>query len=388
MRHQKPLTVLFDATPLVGAHRTGVGYYTQGLIEALARKYPENIRLTGYYFNFMGRKNIDITLQAPNVTLKAIRYFPGIIISPLSRVLGLQLPIEFFVFRKFDLQLFTNYVSFPTIRRTPQLITIHDLGYLDHPEYVQVKNLRYMRRLVSICAHRASRILVVSYFTKARVEALLKPAAPVVVTPIPYIPAAQKSNTLSQKLLALGIRPGKYLLTLGTVEPRKNITGLIAAYEQLPASIQAAYPLVIAGGKGWLDEPILAAINSAKNRGVNLVQTGYVSDGDREALYKNARAFTLASHYEGFGMPVLEAMYHGIPTAVSDLAIFREVGDGAVLFFDAANTTAMTRRLLTILTQTDKRTELAKLSRARAQTFSWDSVAAITYNTIREAVQS
>lgn len=385
MTQKKPIRILFDAHPLIGNNKSGVGYYTQGLIEALAKAYPDEIILTGYYFNFLGRKNIKLSVDAPNVRFKAIHYFPGIIISPLSRILGIQLPIELFIFRKFDLQLFTNFVSFPTLRRTPQFITIHDLGYMDHPEYVQAKNLKYMRKLVHICAKRASVILVVSEFTKKRVQSLLKLDTKTVVTPIPYIPARNSADPiLSDRLLDLGIKKGSYLLYLGTIEPRKNITGLIAAYEMLPQNVRDSYSLVLAGGKGWHDEEIIAAIEAAKSRGIPIIQTGYVSDTERIALYANARAFGLASHYEGFGMPVLEAMSLGAPAAVSDIEIFHEVAGDSVLYFNSADPADIKDKIEKVLLDETIRTNLTNKAFARAQSFNWSNVARIAYDAFAE----
>lgn len=328
---KKPIRILFDASPLINNHRSGVGYYTEKLVEALAAAYPDDVELTGYYFNFLGRKPVSVQSELPNIHYKAVRFFPGLIISPLGRLTGLQLPIELFIWKKYDHMLFPNFISLPSLRRTPQSVVVHDLGFIDCPEFVHQKNIAYFAKLLPKSLRRAKTVISVSDFTKDRLVKLFKlSAAKIIVSQIPPVITKPAKVDLPTSLTKQGIQANKYILFLGTIEPRKNIIGLVEAYSQLPTTLQGQYSLVLAGGKGWNDDPTLHAIKQAKEQGANIIETGYISEQERLALYSNARLFVLPSHYEGYGMPIIEALAYHLPVAASDIPVFHEIAGDTI----------------------------------------------------------
>jgi glycosyltransferase involved in cell wall biosynthesis len=134
-------------------------------------------------------------------------------------------------------------------------------------------------------------------------------------------------------LKKMGIQ-GKYILFVGSIEPRKNIQNLVEAYTKLPMFIKDTYSLVLAGGKGWKDEQILASIKDAQNNGNKIIQTGYITEAEKDALYKDASLFVLPSHYEGFGMPIYEAMQYKIPIVASNIPVFNEIAGDSITYFD------------------------------------------------------
>lgn len=375
--------ILFDATPLLG-QKSGVGNYTRNLVTALAKQYPNDVKLVGYYFNFVGRKSIDIGFGLPNVIMRPIRFFPGIFLPLLARRLGFQIPIEFIVFRRYDLQLFTNFISLPTLRHTPQIVAVHDMGCFDHPEYVQSKNLVYLKRLLPRSVKRAARVITISQFTKDRIVSILqKSPNDIFITPIPPPPNVHKEVSLSPDLLSKGIKAGKYALYVGTVEPRKNLIALVESFNLLPGSLKKSYALVIAGGKGWKDENILSAINEAVRKGANIILTGYVSEDEKAALYQKAALFVLPSHYEGFGMPLLEAMSYGLPVAASDIPVFHEVAGSAALYFDKDSPENIAHVISQVLTDSKLRDYYRELGAERSKEYDWNKVAAEVFEQIK-----
>ena len=124
---------------------------------------------------------------------------------------------------------------------------------------------------------------------------------------------------------------------MGNFEPRKNLATLIDAYTQLPKDIQNEYQLVLAGGKGWKSNKTQQSLDNAIKNGANIKHIGYIDDVDRPMLYQAASLFVMPSLYEGFGIPVLEAMLSGCPVIAADIPVLRETGGDAALYADPAN---------------------------------------------------
>lgn len=369
---RKKLTILFDANPLASTQKSGVGYYTYRLVEALARNYPEEVRLVGHYFNFLGKRKGFELPKGPNINYRQSIVWPGKVLNILRR-LGLQLPLEFLFKQSGDIALFPNFVSLPSLHHIPTAIVIHDMCFEDVPEYVSEKNQQFLHRFVPPSATNCDLILAVSESTEnavVRHYGILRKKF--VRTPIaPPPPRKGQDRTSLEKL---GIKQG-YILFVGTLEPRKNIEGLIEAYSLLDGSIRDSYQLVLAGGKGWKDEAIQAALKKSPDLGKNIIVTGYIDDTTKACLYEHAQLFVLPSHYEGFGMPILEAMSYGIPPAISDISVFHEVAGGAAFYFDPNQPADIARVLTMALTNKDQRKTIMAAGENQITKFSWDKVA-------------
>lgn len=331
--HTHEKNILFDARCLIGP-QTGIARYTELLLLSLA---DQGVKVDAFYFNFLGKHRTEHLPKHKNINYIEIRFFSPRIISLLNRF-HIELPIELLLgYMKASPVLYTNYVAQPSILKRKILLVIYDLSIYDHPEYSDKNNLRYLLRMLPRSIRRANNIITISDFAKKRLLdrfAEYIPESNIVVTPIPPKPLDRKSVFTLEGEKIKFLQSGKYLLYLGTIEPRKNIDNLLNAYALLPITLKDTVPLVLAGGKGWNDEKILAKIKYLKDRGHNIVQTGYVSDAERLALYHNAACFILPSHYEGFGMPILEAMQHNIPVTISDIEVFHEVGRNGATYFD------------------------------------------------------
>ena len=333
-----PTRLLLDANSLVG-NKTGVGNFTYRLLESLAQSNTDNLVITAYYFNFLGLKPTPDLPQHNNITYVPVRFLPTKLLSILHR-LTIQLPLEFFLgFRRFDFMIFPNFVAIPSIRKTPYAVAVHDLSFEDVPNFLTDGNRSYLQRFVKRSVRRSRLVLTISEFTKERIGHYYGPDAEnrTIVLPVPY-EKKQTKGPISKQISNIAQSP--YLLYVGTIEPRKNIENLIYGFAKMPEAYRKKYQLVLAGGLGWKSEKVLAAIDETK-ADITVVQTGYISDQDRDYLYKNANLVCMLSHYEGFGMPVLEAAHYNKPLLLSSIPVFHEVAGDAVTYCNKDNPVAI-----------------------------------------------
>ena len=380
----KRTKVVFDASPLL-VNKTGVAYYIERLIEQAAKRYPD-IEFVGFYYNFLGRRSTKHFPKAPNIRYRAVRFIPSKVVYQLRRW-GVSPPLELLTKERADFALFGNFWGYPSLYRTPAAPVIHDLTYLDLPEYVADKNRKDLTRLVPKQIKRSDFVITVSEFSKQKIADIYKVTADnILVTPIPpSSPAHYPKSECQKELKQLGITK-PFILFLSTIEPRKNLTNLIDAYEQLPEKLRTAYQLVVVGRVGWNCERELARIEKAKKDGLDVVYAGYVTDQAKAALYQSAALYTNTSHYEGFGMPVLEAMSYGVPCAVSDIPVFHEVAGNTARYFKQADPADICKTFVGML---DKNTlsKLGTQSKQRATSFRWDTIAESVVARIKQSVE-
>ncbi len=378
--NKKPLTILFDANPMVNGNKSGVGYYTHSLIQALADNYPDHIKLVGHYFSFLGKKDHLALPRAKNIQYVRSRLIPGKVLS-ITRRLGFQPPLEIFFKRTGDTAIFTNYFSLPSIFKIPRMVVLHDLCYIEAPQFVSKKNREFIKRFVPHAVKTASRIITISDATKRAIKKYYSvPDDKFVITPIPPI---VKHPDRGYDLAGIGVK-GTYILFVGTLEPRKNILGLVQAYEQLLPALRDEYQLVLAGGVGWYMEETQEYIAGLKKQGLQIITPGYISDDAKAALYEHANLFVLPSHYEGFGMPILEAMDYGIPTAVSDIEVFHEVAGSASLYFDKDSPASIAKAMAKVLGSPDLQKELVAKGHERLKSYNWQDIAQSVYENIKQ----
>ena len=182
-------------------------------------------------------------------------------------------------------------------------------------------------------------------------------------------------------LAALGIE-GRYVLAVGTLEPRKNLSRLLDAHMQLPEALRARFPLMVAGGGGWKNEELtekLATVDHVRHLGA-------VDRSQLTALYTGAALFVYPSIAEGFGLPILEAMACGTPVLTSNTTSMPEIAGGAALLVDPHDTTAIARQLEQLLTDSVAVKDLSERGLARAQEFSWEKTARATLDVYRAAL--
>jgi glycosyltransferase involved in cell wall biosynthesis len=246
----------------------------------------------------------------------------------------------------------------PLSSRAPLVVTVHDLAVLRRPELFNRWTRAYSRRFVPRVIRAAARVIAVSEFTKREVVELLGvPEERVRVVP----------NAVGEPFVATGDRAGgEYVLFVGTLEPRKNLARLAQATRA------AGLELRVAGSRGWGDLDV-------NGQGVRFL--GFVPDDELASLYRGALCVADPSRYEGFGIPVLEALACGAAVVTSRDTAMAEVADGAAVLVDPSDADAIGAGITEAISRRD---ELAPLGRARAAAFSWRAAAEATVAVYRE----
>jgi glycosyltransferase involved in cell wall biosynthesis len=272
----------------------------------------------------------------------------------------------------------------PLASPVPSVVTIHDLSPFLFPQTFRHVNRTYTRWAIKVAARRAARILAVSQFTKDEIVRWLDvPPERVVVThdAVDERFTPPDPNEVEQFRRRRGL-PKRFVLFLGTLEPRKNLPLLLDAFAFIVGEVDA--PLVIAGSKGWLFEPILAKAESL-GLGEKLRFVGYVPQEEQHLWYAAATAFAFPSLYEGFGMPPLEAMACGTPVVVSSSSSLPEVVGDAALIVSPDDPEDLAEALTRVLGDAGLREELRARGFAQARRFSWRETAERTLAVYREA---
>ena len=264
-----------------------------------------------------------------------------------------------------------NFFLPPFAGRT--VTTVHDLSHHIYPEFHPPARIDYMRRMLPGSLARASHVITVS--ESARQDLISHFGhAPERITAIPLgaNPAFRPHSAaeLAPLLARLGLQAQGYSLYVGTIEPRKNLDRLLDAYEGLPAALRTRYPLVMAGSTGWRSEHTHQRMARAASAGW-LHYLRYIPQADLPALYAGARVFAYPSLYEGFGLPVLEAMACGVPVLTSTSSSLPEVAGNAALLIAPEDTDALRAALLHALQDDAWRRQASAAGLARAASFSW-----------------
>lgn len=283
--------------------------------------------------------------------------------------------------------LHTTYTT-PLWTRCPTVVTVHDISYAFHPEWFSARDLRVLSTTVPWSIRRAGRVITVSDLCRDQIiERYGIPGEKVACVPNAAGPAAAPldDDTARGLISKRGLDPDRpYVLAVGNLQPRKNLARLIAATSNLVAA-GVDVDLVVAGPKHFRGDDILAIAREARDR---VHFTGYVSDRELSALYRCAAVFAFPSLFEGFGIPALEAMAHGVPVACSSAGALPEVCGPAAEYFDPHEVEAITAALMRVITDSSRRAELVRAGEARQREFTWRRSAEMTLNVYREAARS
>lgn len=376
------MKVRVEANSAGSKFKSGVGFYTQLLINSLAEQ-SSDISVYAYTFNFLHRQ------PTPDLISPVIReensLFPLKLYAKLQS-LGFVWPFD--IFRpKVDLTIFPNYARWPAIHSRLSATVIHDLTYLHYPHLTEEKNLRHLKRVIPRSLKKSDFIITVSESVKKElIETFSLNPDSIIVTPIP--PSAEFTQTTHTSFETIkekyAIPTRHYFFFMGTIEPRKDIPTLIKAYELLPQEIRDTYSLVLSGGMGWKSEESFEAIKSASQKGLNVIYTGYVDNEDKPALYHYAASYIMPSLYEGFGMPILEAAASKTPIIASDIPVLREAGGEGALYFEPKNATELSKVMASIVENDALTQELIKKAENHLVSFSWHKNSETILNKIRE----
>lgn len=285
--------------------------------------------------------------------------------------------------RECDIFLSTNSYLTVWMLRIPAVTVVYDMVAFDHTLAPSRRSAVIERLTLGLTVRRSRAFIAISAATE---RDLVKryPTAAGRVTVAPLAVSPQLTGMPSTAERSSLPSPG-FVLAVGTLEPRKNLPRLVEAYRQLSEELQAAHPLVVVGDIGWQVGPTIAALRSLGERCIML---GRVSDAALAELYRRCAAFCYPSLYEGFGLPVLEAMAAGAPVVTSNVSSLPEVGGEAVEYADPLDAASIAAALRRVLESPEHASELASAARERAALFDWDRTAQIVIEVLHSVART
>ncbi|HEX8965793.1 MAG TPA: glycosyltransferase family 1 protein [Patescibacteria group bacterium] len=299
-----------------------------------------------------------------------------IVFGPQKLWTQFALPLKLFTQKKKPNVFFSPTHYAPRFSPVPTAIAIMDVSYMRFPELFAQKDLYQLQNWTSYSAKQASKIFTISTSSKNDIIKYYPVKSENVVVTYPGIKLEienMKDIPSIDYLQKTYLIPKKYILFVGTIQPRKNIARLIEAYAQI-ANKNKDVDLVIVGKKGWLYEPIL---ETPEKLGIaqRVHILNFVSDSDLAGFYANALCFVLPSLYEGFGLPVLEAMKYGCPVITSNVSSLPEAGGDACLYVDPNNTNDIALKMEKLITDSTLRKSLITKGKEHIKKFSWENSA-------------
>lgn len=303
--------------------------------------------------------------------------------NPLKRIVWEQCiqPVQL---SDFDIYHALAFVA-PLILFKPMVVTVFDLTFLRYPQRLSTARRLYLRLFTGLTCQRAKRIIAISQSTADDIVQLLKiPSEKIDVTPLGYdaeifrpLPDSQINDFRTMHGL-----PERFWLFIGTLEPRKNLVVLLKAYARLPKSERL--PLILGGGKGWMTEDIFATIERHE-LGDEVKHMGFIPAEELALWYNSAEAFIYPSVFEGFGLPVLEAMACGTPVLTSNVSSLPEVAGTAAMTLTPDNVDVWTDALKQLYQSSDWRDSAREQGLERARQFTWAHTAQLTLETYQKA---
>jgi glycosyltransferase involved in cell wall biosynthesis len=279
----------------------------------------------------------------------------------------------------------------PFLCPAPIVVSVHDVSFIDHPEYFTAARAWQLRATVRRTVARAARVLTGSEFSRREIEraygldgskiAVVPNAAAGIFRPL----AREEPSAWVRRHFAI---PSPFILTVGDLQARKNQAGLIRAFaEMVRAHPQLRHHLVLAGQESWHSDAVhKAAARSGVTERIHF--TGFVSDDALVQLYNACELFVFPSFYEGFGLPVLEAMACARPVACSNSSAVHEVADAAAILFDPSSTEQMVRAMADLALDAELRARMGRIGLQRAAQFNWHRTAEKTLEVYYEVVRS
>lgn len=271
----------------------------------------------------------------------------------------------------------------------PAVVTFHDLSVLTMPECHPSERVSYMRKEMMVALERASIIITDAEYGRREVAEYFD--WPLERIRTVNLAVGDSFHLRSQREIAValsefGLQPDGYTLYAGTIEPRKNLERLLVAYEKLSPTLRWRYPLILSGFKGWNNEAIMKRVERGEREGW-VRYLGYMPEGKLPFLFAGARLFVFPSSYEGFGLPVLEAMASGVPVVCSNSSSLPEVAGDAALMCAPEDIEELSLLIEQGLEDGNWRQEAVRNGLAQARKFTWQKCAAETASVYEEALQ-
>ena len=374
------LKIVVDATPIT-PQPSGVGLYVANLIDHLWQlQQSENFELGIVYqpsFQNWVQRDLAFPKSLQKYSESYLLPFPVRVTNFLLKNFPQAFPLWLEKYTDYpDIIHGTNFNVFP-YRKSLKVITLYDLTFLKYPEYVDRVVANYATR-VKKCLQWTDLVITISESTKQdAINYLQISPEKIHVTPLAsrYYPnylSPKKQEELKQSSTYNFNIP--YILFVSTIEPRKNITALITAFNYLKQKYKIEHNLLLIGKKGWLYEPIFQAIAESKYQS-NIYHLDYLSNDLVALFYTLAEVFVYPSHYEGFGLPVLEAMNLATPVITANSSSLPEIVADAGILINPDDPMELAEAILQVISNSQLQQDLIIKGQKRAQNFSWRKTA-------------
>jgi len=370
------MKIAIDVTRAI-TEQAGIGRYAFEIAKHLIKIDRQNEYLVfSTHFRDSIEKSAKLDLfKARNVKIKRFR-IPGRIKEYLwgTRAGYLKLFLE-----RSEVLFAPSFFEVNLGLSIPQVVTIHDMTTFLFPDQRGREVSERLSGRTKVVCEKAQKIICVSNSTKndlIKLTGVNKGKINIVY------PGLKKFENIAERL-PRGLKKDRFILCVGTLEPRKNLVGLLWAYSLLPIELKTRFPLVIVGGKGWNDGEIYREFEKEDLK-KHLFFTGFVSDMVLARLYKDCRVFAYPSLYEGFGLPVIEAQSFGAAVLTSNVSSLPEAGGGGALYVDPNDFTEIAKGLEKLLQDDNLRRNLRRRAVSNSHKFLWEDAARQTLNTLEQ----
>lgn len=369
------MRLVIESDSIATAKMSGVGHLTLGLLRQFNVLAEKDKSFKVVAIVPFGKKELAKNYGLSNIKIKSLPPGYRYVNYALTRLPAL-FPVDLLYGK--GVYLFPNYKNWP-VAFSKSITMVHDVAYKKFPDTLNQKNLAYLSMNMPRWLHRTDAILTISkssamdiavYFPQDKHKIS---TAYVGIDNDLYHPRKPKEYLVEIEKAGL---PKKYILFVGNIEPRKNIVKLIEAYAQLSIALRREYALVIIGADGWKNEKIVAAINRATADGMNIIRPkAFVPDNVMPYVYNGAAVLVHTAFYEGFGMPLLEALASGTPVLCGNNSSLPEVVGEDALFFNETDASDIAKKIGIVLSDSNLSSKMISTGLVRAKKFSWKLMA-------------
>lgn len=374
------MTIAIDASRAIN-ESAGIGRFTKRLVESLLEFGKENKYILIFtYFRANEKKEKQINaFKRENVEIRTAK-IPGVLKENLWQG---KTGLYNHLYKGADVLLAPSYPEFKRNLKIPQVTIIHDMTTFIFPEQRGKKLSKRLDAWTQAVLKGSKKIIAVSKSTKNDIVKIAGTSE----NKLEVIYPGLNEFSESAKSLPKDLKKNGYILFVGTIEPRKNLTTLFAAYGMLPEKLISKYPLIVAGAKGWNTDQIYNSLlaSGVKDR---IKFLGQVNDKELAKLLEDAAVMVYPSLYEGFGLPIIEAMQFGTPVVTSNRSSMPEAAGSAGVLINPDDPKSICSALQAVLEGKISRSQMAKAGKIQAKKFSWEKAAKETLKVLGDVVKN
>lgn len=357
--------LLINCIPLLSP-LTGVGRYVYEICSQLVQN--DNSKKT-YYYGYYSKKLQKFSYNKPSDKVNS-GFLDNRFLRKVAKKVLFSSNKLFPKEKEFDIYWEPNFIPLPQIKSKYIVTSVHDFSFKHYRDFLPKERKEYFDKYFDERVKESDCLICFSEHIKNEIKGMLK-YCDSEITVIPHgvrhdIFKVYEDHELDTEL------PDKFMLFVGSIEPRKNLKRLLKAYDSIDKSLKEAYKLVLAGFKGWENSEIMELIN---NNEQYISYIGYVSDERLAKIYNKSSLFVFPSIYEGFGLPILEAMACGTPVITSHTSSMPEVGGDAAIYCDPYSIEDIADKIVKVLNDSELRYRLREKGINRAKEFTWEKSA-------------